>query len=134
MSVFLKTWPTTVAGLAMLGALTVFGYTGRLSGPDTYNAFLGFLGLVGATGLFILASQFSNANALPHFIVGLATVVAIIVLGLHFVFTNTQILGILFLVFTGTAGSAVAVGVTSQPAAPATPVAPAATVDTHTLP
>lgn len=102
----LKILPQTLVGLVLLGALTVFGYTGHLSAADTYTGLMAFIGLVGASGLYVLASNLSNISAVPHLIVGCAVIGALVALGLHSVFTSNQIVAILGLVFTGTAATA----------------------------
>jgi hypothetical protein len=117
MTALMKVIPQTVVGLALLAAIVIFGYTGHNNAGDTYALLLSFVGLVGATGLFILASNFANINALPHFILGLAIVAAVVVLGLHNVFTSAETLGVLGLLLTGTAGAAGAVVITANPAA-----------------
>ena len=97
--------PPTLVGLVLLGALTVFGYTGHLSAADTYTGLLAFIGLVGASGIYVLASNLTNAAAVPHLIVGIAVVGALIALGLHNVFASAQIVAILGLLLTGTAAT-----------------------------
>ncbi len=104
MTTFLKTLPVTIVGLALLAAITVFGYTGHLNAADTYAAIMSLIGLVGATGIYVLASSWSNANALPHLVVGVGILGAVTALGLHNVFGSSQILALLALVVTGTAG------------------------------
>lgn len=120
MSAFLKTLPQTVIGLVLVAAYTVFGYTGHLNSADTYTALMASIGLVGATGIYILASQFSNMNALPHLIVGVGIVGSVIALGVHGIFNSSQIIAVLGLLFTGTAGSTGALVTTTAPAAPPT--------------
>ena len=100
---FIKTLPQTVVGLVLLAALTVFGYTGHVSASDTYNTLLAFIALVGASGLYVLASTWANSNAMPQLIVGVAIIGALVALGLHDVFTSTQLQGIMMLLLTGAA-------------------------------
>lgn len=129
MTAFLKTLPQTIVGLALLAALTVMGYTGHLSPADTYTAIMGIIGLVGATGLYVLASNWGNMNALPHLICGVGIVVAIVLLGLHNTFNSNQVLAVLGLLLTGTAGSIGAVAAANNPPPAATSSAmPLATV------
>ena len=109
-STILKLLPQTLVGLVLLAALTVFGYTGHLSPSDTYSALLGLVGLVGASGLYILASTvFTNTSAVPHLIVGIGIIGAVVALGLHDVFASGQITALLTLIFTGTAAGSGAI-------------------------
>ena len=104
--------PQTVIGLALLSALTIFGYTGHVTQNDTYIALMGFIGLVGASGLYVLASNWANINALPQLIVGIAIIAALVVLGLHNVFNSGQLSAVLALLLTGTGVGAGGVVVT----------------------
>ena len=134
MKAFLKTLPQTIVGLVFLGVITIFGYVGTLSSSSTYQAFLALLTLVGATGIWILASNWENINASPNLIVGLASMIALVILGLHHVFASDQISYTLMLVLMGSAVGVGGPAITTvmqkkqQPPAP-TPVAHPSTVD-----
>ncbi len=116
-----------IVGLVLLAAVTVFGYTGHLSSSDTYSALFGLIGLVGVSGLYVIASSaFTNTSAIPQLIVGVGIVGALVVLGLHNVFDSAQIQAMLLLIITGAAagsgGVVVATAARSQQvAAPPAP-------------
>lgn len=110
MTAFLKTLPQTLVGAALLASVTILGYTGHLNHTDTVTSLWAFIGLLGGTGLYVLASQFSNVNALPHLIVGLGLMGSIVALGVHNVLNSTEIQNFLALIITGTAGGGVAAG------------------------
>lgn len=127
MTTLVKSLPQTVVGLAFLAMITVLGYTGHMTPTDTVTAIWALIGLVGSTGLFVLASQLSNSNAVPHLIVGVAMMAAIVTLGLHDVLHSAQLENFLALLLTGTAGGGVAAGVTllRQPSqVPSLPLGP----------
>lgn len=101
----------TFVGLVILAALTVFGYTGKLNQADTYTTLMAIIGLVGASGLWILASESDNANAIPHVFLGCAFIGVVIALGVHNVFNSGQIQAIFAVLITGgavTTGTVVA--------------------------
>lgn len=122
----LPTWarllPQIVVGLVVLGVVVFLGYDGHLSPADTYAGILSIVGLVGATGVYVLASQFDNVNAIPHLVVGVALIIAVAILGAHNTFNSGQLLGLLALIITGTAGGAGATLVNSPTTSGTTPI------------
>ena len=112
-NVFLRTLPTTIVGLVLLIPVIVFGYTGHLSPADTYAGVMALVGLIGTTGVYILASQWSNENTLPHLIDGVLLIAGVVVLGLHNIFDSAQLLALWTLIAIGTAGGGGAALVTA---------------------
>ena len=118
MNTALKITLPTLAGMAYLAAIMVLGVTGHLSPPDTFTAIQSLIGLTGATGIYILASNYPNVNAIPHLIMGFAVVAAILILATDNTFSTNQSLALLALIFTGTAGAAVGVVAGGNPPPP----------------
>ena len=110
---FIRTLPQTLIGLVLLVPVVIFGYTGHFSPSDTYAGIMAMIALVGATGVYILASQWSNSNTLPHLIVGAAIIAGVVALGLHNVFNSGQLLALWTLLAVGTAGGGGAALVTA---------------------
>ena len=116
MKIFLKTLPQSIVGLVLLAPIVVFGYTGHLSPADTYAGIMAMVVLVGATGIYVLASNWANENTLPHLIVGTGLIAGVIVLGLHGIFNSNQLLALFTLVAIGTASGAGAALADNTPA------------------
>lgn len=123
MTSFLRTLPQTVVGVSLLTTITIFGYTGTLNASSTYVTFMAFLGLVGATGIWVLASTWSNTNAIPHLIIGVLSMAALVILGLHHTFTSDQLAATFGIMLTGSAAGGTAAVVTSM----STPTSPSQT-------
>lgn len=93
----------SVVGLAMVVVVVVLGYTDHLSSATTYTLFLALIGALGASGLWTLASNKPNADAIPHLIIGLALLGALLALALHDVFTDTETQAAFALLLVGSA-------------------------------
>ena len=113
MNTFKKTLPQTVIGLVLLVPIIIFGYTGHITSSDAYAGIMAMVGLVGSTGVYILASQWANSNTLPHLIVGVGIIGGVVALGLHNVFNSGQLLALWTLIAIGTAGGGGAAIVTA---------------------
>lgn len=125
----MKTWQKYLVqiavGAVVLGAIVAFGYTGHLSSSQTYDGIMAFIGVVGASGLLILASTVDNQNAIPHLALGLLLVVGVVILGLHSIFDSAQISAFILLIL---GPSAIATGAASVGAVLTSGVVPPAPV------
>jgi hypothetical protein len=87
-----KQLPLLLLGLAVLATVTILGYFGHVSPPDTLTALLGLSFLTGGLSLVVLSDPAApNTNLAVHVTFALALVGAVLSLALHNVFNGSQV-------------------------------------------
>ena len=88
-------------GTAAIVAVTTTAWNGTLTSAAAYTTMSALLVALSLTGIWTLASTSPNADALPHLLLGVELLAAVVVLANHHVFTSDQLQAIIGMVVVG---------------------------------